>query len=84
MDSLVILGLLAGVLTTISFLPQVLRIWKLKETRDISLWMYIILCTGIALWLVYGLYKNDLPIIIANGISLILTSSIVVLKLKYK
>jgi len=79
-----IIGLLAGTLTTIAFLPQVIKTLKLKETKDISLWMYIILCTGVFLWLVYGLLIKDLPIILANGITLILALIILSFKLKYK
>jgi len=83
MNPITIIGLLAGTLTTIAFLPQLIKTLKLKETKDLSLWMYIILCTGVFLWLVYGLLIKDLPIIAANGISLILGSIILFYKLKY-
>ncbi|MBI4453642.1 SemiSWEET transporter [Candidatus Woesearchaeota archaeon] len=78
-----IIGFSAGVLTTISFVPQVVKTWKLKKTEDISFLMYMILAVGIFLWLVYGIFITDLPIIIANSISFVLTSIILVFKIKY-
>ncbi len=83
MDTVTIIGLMAGVLTTLSFLPQVVKIWKLKETKDISLEMYIMLGTGILLWFIYGLCINEIPVIAANGVSLVLVSCVISLKLKY-
>jgi len=84
MNYIVILGLAAAALTTFSSLPQVIRIIKIKETRDISLGMYILVVVGIILWLVYGLLIGDLPLIAANVVSLILTATILCLKIKYK
>ena len=78
-----IIGLTAGTLTTAAFLPQVIKTFKLKETKDISLWMYIILSGGIFLWLVYGLLIKDLPIIAANSVSIVLASIILFYKIKY-
>jgi len=83
MEIFTIIGLIAGAFTTIAFLPQVIKTLKLKETKDISLWMYIILCAGVFLWLVYGLLIKDLPIIAANSISFILAVIILSSKLKY-
>ncbi|KZB53776.1 hypothetical protein TH44_20540 [Thalassospira xiamenensis] len=77
------LGLLAGSLTTIAFLPQVIRTWRTRSTADISLVMFLILCTGIALWLVYGLIRGDWPVIIANGFTLVLASTILFFKLRH-
>ncbi|WP_114110515.1 SemiSWEET transporter [Thalassospira xiamenensis] len=78
-----VLGLLAGSLTTIAFLPQVIRTWRTRSTADISLVMFLILCTGIALWLVYGLILGDWPVIIANGFTLVLASTILFFKLRH-
>ncbi|MBS3121563.1 SemiSWEET transporter [Candidatus Woesearchaeota archaeon] len=78
-----LIGFSAGLLTTISFLPQVIKTWKLKKTEDISFLMYLILAVGIFLWLVYGIFITDLPIIIANSISFVLTSIILVFKMRY-
>ncbi len=83
MEIFTIIGLIAGAFTTIAFLPQVIKTLKLKETKDLSLWMYIILCTGVFLWLVYGLLIKDLPIIAANSVSLVLAIIILSSKLKY-
>jgi len=82
-EMITILGLLAGTLTTISFVPQVMKTWKFKETKDISLLMYIIFFTGILLWFSYGLLINNVPIIIANGASLVLVSIVLILKIRY-
>ncbi|UKV16122.1 SemiSWEET transporter [Thalassospiraceae bacterium SW-3-3] len=78
-----VLGLLAGSLTTVAFLPQVIRTWRTRSTADISLVMFLILCTGIALWLVYGLIRGDWPVIIANGFTLVLASTILFFKLRH-
>ena len=83
-DLINIIGYWAAGLTTISFLPQVVQAWKHKKTGDISLSMYIIFIIGISLWLIYGIIKNDMPIILANIVTLILASVVLILKLKYK
>lgn len=79
-----IIGFLAAVLTTVSFLPQVIRVVKTHSTKDISLAMFIIFCTGIFLWLIYGIKIGDTPIIIANAVTFILAGIILVFKLKFK
>jgi MtN3 and saliva related transmembrane protein len=78
-----ILGLMAGSLTTISFVPQVIKTWKFKETKDISLLMYIIFFLGVFLWFSYGIIINNFPIIIANGVSLVLVFIVLMLKIRY-
>ncbi|MBI2592641.1 MAG: SemiSWEET transporter [Candidatus Colwellbacteria bacterium] len=83
MDFITILGFVAGILTTTSFLPQVIKSWKTEETKDISLPMYIIFTTGAFLWLIYGILLNQPPIYVANGVTLILVSSILILKIKH-
>lgn len=77
------LGFAAGVITTFSFLPQVVRIYRVKSGRDISLWMMLLFALGITLWLIYGLLLMSLPIILANSVTLVLVVIIVVLKLHY-
>jgi len=79
-----IIGFIAAFLTTASFIPQVIQVWKTKETKDISLVMYIFFCIGIFLWLVYGILMGALPIIVANAATLILASIILVFKIRYK
>ena len=83
MDYVEILGLIAAVLTTGAFVPQVYKTWKEKSTKDISLTMYLVLLTGVLLWMVYGLYLGSLPIILANGITAILLFFMLVMKIKY-
>ena len=84
MTLITVLGLLAASLTTISFLPQIIKIWKTQKTGDISFIMYITLVTGVFLWLIYGFLIKDLPLILANLVTLILVSSVLFLKIKYK
>jgi MtN3 and saliva related transmembrane protein len=79
-----VLGLLAGTFTTISFLPQVIKIWRSKSAKDISLAMFSIFSIGVFLWLIYGLFIDSLPVIIANFVTLILALTILVFKFKYK
>ncbi len=78
------IGFLAATLTTISFLPQVIKVWRTKSTQDISLGMFLIFSCGILLWLIYGILIQDWAIFLANFITLILASIILFFKLKYK
>lgn len=79
-----IIGLAAGFCTTIAFLPQALKTWKTKSAKDLSLGMYAIFCTGIILWLTYGIMIDDLPIILTNIASMCLALSILYFKLSFK
>jgi MtN3 and saliva related transmembrane protein len=83
-DVITTLGLFAGVLTTIAYLPQLIKTWKSKSAADLSWSMLIILCTGIILWLVYGVSVHDLPIIAANVVTLVFASIILILKIRYR
>jgi MtN3 and saliva related transmembrane protein len=83
MDFTTVLGLVAGALTTIAYLPQLIKTWKSKSAEDLSWSMLITLCVGIILWLIYGTYVHDLPVILANVVTLVLSSIILVLKLRY-
>lgn len=65
-------GLFAGICVTISVIPQIIKVWKTKKVRQISLLTFSVLTFGIAIWVVYGILKNDLPIIITNSVSLCL------------
>ncbi len=71
-----LLGYIAGGLTTLAYLPQVLKILKHKGTKDISVGMYAMLCTGIACWLLYGIGLWSWPIILANAVTLVLAGII--------
>lgn len=78
-----LLGLVAACLTTTSLIPQVLQIWRSRSARDISLGMYLIFVTGIALWLAYGVIAGDLPLMLSNSVSLLLAGGILVMKLVF-
>ena len=84
MDYVNLIGSIAGTLTTISFMPQVIKTYKSKSAKDLSLGMFSLFCVGIVLWLVYGLLNHDLPVIISNVVTLILSSTLLYFKLKYK
>ncbi len=84
MNFITILGLVAATCTTIAFLPQAIKAIRTRHTKDLSLGMYALLTTGIILWLIYGVFKNDLPIILANGVTLVFAAIILFLKIKYK
>lgn len=83
MTFITLLGLLAGTLTTISFVPQLLKTWRTKSAKDMSLPMLISFCSGVLLWLVYGILLQATPVILANFITLILALIILGLKLTY-
>jgi len=78
-----VIGYCAATMTTISFLPQLIRVVKLKSARDISLGMFLIFTVGTAGWLTYGVLSHSAPVWIANLVTLILSGSILFLKLKY-
>lgn len=84
MDYVKIIGLLAGICTTLAFLPQVVKTWRSRSAKDISLGMFLLLVMGLVLWLVYGLLLNDLPIILANGFTLLLAGCILFFKITFK
>ncbi|MCJ7527823.1 MAG: SemiSWEET transporter [Methyloceanibacter sp.] len=73
----------AATLTTAAFVPQALHILRHKETRGISLFMYVSFAAGVALWLLFGVIIGNWPIIISNAITLVLALGIVAMKLKY-
>ena len=84
MNSIQIIGLVAAFCTTISFLPQVIKTWKSGSAKDLSLGMFSFFCAGVALWLVYGILTKDLPIIAANLLTLILSSTLLFFKLRWR
>jgi len=79
-----IIGIIAGIFTSTSLLPQLIKIIKEKKANAISLGMLFVLMTGIALWIYYGILKKDLPIIYTNAFSLLLNIAVVVFSIKYK
>ena len=81
--TLVAIGLLAGSLTTLAFVPQVVHTWRQRSANDLSLTTYVAFCAGLVLWLAYGIARRDLPLILANGITLALASAILVMKIRF-
>jgi len=79
-----IIGLIAAVCTTFAFVPQVMKVWKTKQTKGLSLRMYSIMFTGILLWLVYGILIDSLSIILANVVTATLVGTILVYIIKGK
>lgn len=78
------IGLVAGAITTVAGVPQVVRAWRTRKVRDISIWQPILLCVGMALWLVYGILIDDLPLIAANSFSLLCYAVLLTLKILYR
>ena len=76
-------GFVAAFCTTAAFVPQLIRVLKLKTARDISLRMFLLFSTGVFLWLIYGLAVHSKPVIASNGVTLVLSLSILYFKLKY-
>ncbi len=79
-----LVGYIAGALTTIAFVPQVVRLYRLKHSRDISLPTFSIFCCGVACWLVYGVLSGSTPIILWNVITLALALTVVALTIRYR
>ncbi|MFA5348125.1 MAG: SemiSWEET transporter [Methanoregula sp.] len=84
MDTIALTGYLAGTLTTISFVPQVLRTWKLRETKDFSLAMLLLFAAGMLMWTAYGIWINSVPIIAANVITFGLVLFLLGMKMRYR
>ena len=82
MSLVTVIGLLAAFCTTVSYIPQIRKIWATGETHDISLKMFLILTTGIALWVVYGVLQGDAVIILANSVSLAFLCAILFFKIR--
>ncbi|MBN10211.1 MAG: hypothetical protein CMC80_01605 [Flavobacteriaceae bacterium] len=78
------IGLIAAVCTTFAFIPQVMKVWKTKQTKNLSLRMYSIMFIGIILWLVYGIRIDSLSIIMANVVTATLVGTIMVYIIKGK
>jgi MtN3 and saliva related transmembrane protein len=78
-----VIGSVAAFLTTVAFVPQVVKIWRSRSAKDISLPMDVVFTLGVAMWLVYGLLLGAMPIIIANCVTLVLAMSVVVMKLRW-
>lgn len=84
MNTIQLLGLAAGSLTTAAFFPQVLKTWKSRSAKDLSLGMFSLFCLGVLLWLVYGVMVRDVPVIAANLLTLMLASTLLFFKLRFR
>ncbi|WNV06447.1 SemiSWEET transporter [Candidatus Methylospira mobilis] len=84
MENNELIGLVAGTLTTVSFVPQVLKTWKSRSAKDISLGMFLMFSLGVALWLIYGIGISSMPVILANAITLVLAIGIILMKVTFK
>ncbi len=76
-------GSVAAVCTTVALVPQLVRVWRLKTARDISLNMFVLFSGGVALWLFHGWQIGSMPVIVANAVTLVLSLAILALKLRY-
>lgn len=81
--AVMLLGLVAACCTTLAFVPQVIKTWRTRSTGDLSLGMFSVMVTGIVLWLIYALIRGDLPLAAANGVTLVLAGTMLVLKLRH-
>lgn len=79
-----LIGLVAATFTTLSFVPQVVRIWRTRHARDISLPAFSVFATGVFLWLVYGILERDLPLILSNSITFFLAMGVLVLSFVFQ
>jgi len=84
LDTVTIIGLLAGALTTIAYIPQAIKVWRTKETHDLSIVWLIILSVGELIWIVYGALIWSIPLIATNIASVSLALFILAFKAKYK
>lgn len=84
MDFIQVLGLAAGSFTTMSFLPQVIKTWRSRSAKDLSLGMFSLFCVGVVLWLVYGIMVRDIPVVAANFVTLVLAATLLFFKLRFR
>jgi MtN3 and saliva related transmembrane protein len=84
MNYITIVGLLAATCTTASFIPQALKTIQTKDTSGISLRMYSLFSFGTLIWVIYGIFSSNIPVSLANGITLVFSLIILFYKLKYK
>ncbi len=77
-----IIGFIAATLTTIAFIPQVIKVWRTRSTRDVSIGMYALFTTGVASWFCYGLLIGSWPVIVANAITLVLAGLVLIMKIR--
>ncbi len=84
MEAATTLGLVAGTLTTVAFFPQVIKTWRSRSAKDISLGMFSLFSAGVFLWLLYGIHIGAMPVVVSNAITLLLALTILLFKLRFK
>lgn len=83
MNWITFVGMVAGICTTLAFVPQVLQVYRSRSAKDISLGMYAIFLSGVVLWLIYGVMIDAMPIIVANAVTMILAGAVLLAKLRF-
>ena len=84
MDTIAMIGLGAAMLSTVSLLPQLFRVWKTKSVKDISAGYCGVMFTSVSLWLVYGVLSADIPVLAANSVVVVQSAAILLFKAKYQ
>lgn len=84
MNATEILGMVAGTISSVTFLPQVIKTWQSKSAKDISLWMFLLVTFSVVLWLIYGIILGSIPIIYTNAMVLIMSLIMLWFKFKFK
>ncbi len=84
MNLIIALGLIGATLTTVSFLPQLIKVIKTRSTKDISTGMFVLFGTDFFIWLIYGILIKDIPLIIANSFAFVEATIIFIFKIIYK
>ena len=84
MNAIDIIGLVAAALTTGSFVPQVVRLWRTRDAEGISLVTFAVFSVGVVLWLIYGVMVHSWPVILSNAVTIVLTIAIVVLTMRFR
>ena len=83
MDNMFWIGIVAGILTSISMLPQLIKILKEKDAQNVSIVMIIVLISGLSVWIVYGVMREDWPLIVTNSFSVLVNTLILIFRIKY-
>ena len=82
MGGIEIIGMVAGTISSVTFLPQVVKTWQSKSAKDISLWMFLLVTLSVIMWLIYGFFLHSVPIIYTN--SMVLLMSLIMLYFKWR
>lgn len=77
-----LIGFVAAILTTIAFVPQVIKVFRTRSTRDVSIGMYALFMTGVAMWFCYGVMIGSWPVMAANAVTLVLAGLVLVMKIR--